>query len=164
MNDSAASEARVSLAGGGNFRRLVGDDVVVVDRRRIIALVPVPIARSETLGGSASASCSTGADGGNCAGCAIGGTLSIASALLSGKMNDGARRGCTGAAAGALTGCSCGKTSGVAGAAGVGTGRRSPFRRRLTVGYSTGSALRRIERLVDLPGIGGDALGSKLTV
>ena len=100
------------------------------------------IARSETLGASVSESCSTGVDGGNCAGRAIGGTLSISSALLSGKINDGATgRGCTGAAAGgALIGCSCGNTSGAAGVV-LSTGRRSPFRRRLTVGYSTGSAL-----------------------
>ena len=125
MNDSAASEAGASLAGDGNFRPLVGDKIVVVNRAAYYRVPPIPSRAAKRSAASVSESCSTGVDGGNCAGRAIGGTLSISSALLSGKINDGATgRGCTGAAAGgALIGCSCGNTSGAAGVV-LSTGRR----------------------------------------
>ena len=160
VNDSAASEAEflspaAGISGGWSAMKSSSSTDGVLSRSAS------SIARSETLGCSVSESCSTGIDGGNCAGCASGGTLSIASALLSGKMNE-RTGGCTGAAAGALTGCSCGKTSGAAG--GVCTGRRSPFRRRLTVGYSTGSALVALSGASICQEFAATALGSKLTV
>ena len=133
VNDSAASEAEflspaAGISGGWSAMKSSASTDGVLSRSAS------SIARSETLGSSVLESCSTGADGGNCAGCAIGGTLSICSVLLSRKINEFAGgRGCSGAPSGALTGCSCGKASGAAGA--LSTGWRSPFRRRLTVGY-----------------------------
>ena len=165
VNDSAASDAEflspaAGISGGWSAMKSSSSTDGVLSRSAS------SIARSETLGASVSESCSTGADGGNCAGCASGGTLSISSALLSGKMNEFAGgRGCSGAAAGgALTGCSCGKTSGAGADGALSTGRRSPFRRRLTVGYSTGSALVALSGASICQVFAATALGSKLTV
>src|SRR5580704_8677766 len=162
VNDKAASETEflspaAGISGGWSAMKSSSSTDGALSRSAS------SIARSETLGCSASDSCSTGIDGGTCAGCASGGTLSIASALLSRKMNE-RTGGCTGTAAGALTGCSCGNTSGATGAAGVCTGRRSPFRRRLTVGYSTGSALVTLSGASICQELVATALGSKLTV
>ena len=162
VNDSAASDAEflspaAGISGGWSAMKSSSSTDGVLSRSAS------SIARSETLGSSVSESCSTGVDGGNCAGCASGGTLSISSALLSGKMNEFAGgRGCSGAiAGGALTGCSCGRTSG---AAGVSTGKRSPLRRRLTVGYSTASSLVVLSGASICQEFAATALGSKLTV
>src|SRR5579862_2999528 len=78
----------------------------------------------------ASCKCNTGADGGSCAGWAIGGTLPSRLVLLSGNSGAAAAGGViAGCAAGAASiGCNCGKVSGsLAAGAGLTTGKRSPL-------------------------------------